>query len=76
MSVICSYGKLRQVSSRQCERTFGETKMLIIAGILFAIAMVVLLVDYLFDSADIDLAWPVRILLTASAALILLDTIM
>ena len=50
--------------------------MLTIAGILFAVAMVLLLMDYLFDSADIDLAWPVRILLLASAVMILLNTAM
>lgn len=53
----------------------GDTKMLIIATILFSIAVLLFTIDKLLDSAEIDLAWPVRILVTASAALILLNAV-
>ena len=44
--------------------------MLIAAGALFILAMLLLFVDKFFDSANMDLSWPVRILVFAAAALI------
>jgi hypothetical protein len=44
--------------------------MLIVAGILFILALLLLFVDKFFDSANMDLSWPVRILVFLAAALI------
>lgn len=44
--------------------------MLIVAGILFILAMLLLFVDKFFDSANMDLSWPIRILVFLAAVLI------
>ena len=41
--------------------------MLIVAGILFILALLLLFVDKFFDSANMDLSWPVRILVFLAA---------
>lgn len=44
--------------------------MLVAAGALFCLAMLLLFVDRWFDLAEIDLSWPVRVLIFLSVVLI------
>ena len=46
--------------------------MLTIAGVLFAMAMLLLFIDKLVDHADVDLSWPARALIFASLILLAL----
>lgn len=44
--------------------------MLAIAGVLFALAMLLFFIDKWVDRADMDLSRPIRVLLLASVALV------
>lgn len=46
--------------------------MFSIAGVLFALAMLLFLIDKLVDHADVDLSWPARSLIFASLILLAL----
>ena len=47
--------------------------MLVIAGVLFALAMLLYFIDKWIDDADVDLSWHARALIFASLILLALN---
>ena len=48
--------------------------MLIIAGVLFILAILLFFIDKWFDSANMDLKWAIRLLIFSAALLIIYHT--